>query len=151
MRASLIAQSVKNLPAMQETWVRFLGREDPLERKWLPTPVLTGESHGQRSLGSTVHGVAKSRTQLSDFHWYHKRNILSKEINLMYSACWEEERSPQAPWRDETTTLLRRDKGSGPAHSPTDDWTRSRPIRFLLSSLSKWSLENLGSLRDSWT
>ena len=29
--ASLIAQSVKNLPAMQERWVRFLGREDPLE------------------------------------------------------------------------------------------------------------------------
>ena len=29
--ASLIAQSVKNLPAMQETQVRFLGREDPLE------------------------------------------------------------------------------------------------------------------------
>ena len=33
MRASLIAQSVKNLPAMQETWVRFLGREDPLEKE----------------------------------------------------------------------------------------------------------------------
>ena len=32
-RASLIAQSVKNLPAMQETWVRFLGREDPLEKE----------------------------------------------------------------------------------------------------------------------
>ena len=30
-QSSLIAQSVKNLPAMQETWVRFLGREDPLE------------------------------------------------------------------------------------------------------------------------
>ena len=30
-RASLIAQSVKNLPAMQETPVQFLGREDPLE------------------------------------------------------------------------------------------------------------------------
>ena len=30
-RASLIAQSVKNLPAMQETRVRFLGGEDPLE------------------------------------------------------------------------------------------------------------------------
>jgi len=29
--ASLIAQSVKNLPAMQETWVRLLGWEDPLE------------------------------------------------------------------------------------------------------------------------
>ena len=32
-RASLIAQSVKNLPAMQETRVRFLGREDPLEKE----------------------------------------------------------------------------------------------------------------------
>ena len=31
--ASLIAQSVKNLPAMQETRVRFLGQEDPLEKK----------------------------------------------------------------------------------------------------------------------
>ena len=30
--ASLVAQLVKNLPAMQETWVRFLGREDPLEK-----------------------------------------------------------------------------------------------------------------------
>ena len=29
--ASLVAQLVKNLAAMQETWVRFLGREDPLE------------------------------------------------------------------------------------------------------------------------
>ena len=31
--ASLVAQLVKNLPAMQETWVRFLGREDPLEKE----------------------------------------------------------------------------------------------------------------------
>ena len=31
--ASLIAQSVKNLPAMQETWVRSLDQEDPLEKE----------------------------------------------------------------------------------------------------------------------
>ena len=30
--ASLVAQMVKNLPAMQETQVRFLSREDPLEK-----------------------------------------------------------------------------------------------------------------------
>ena len=30
--ASLVAQLVKNLPAMQETWVRTLGWEDPLEK-----------------------------------------------------------------------------------------------------------------------
>ena len=41
---------VKNLPAMQETWVQSLGQEGPLE-KWKPTPVfLPGKFHGQRSL-----------------------------------------------------------------------------------------------------
>ena len=30
--AALVAQTVKNLPAMQETWVRFLDWEDPLEK-----------------------------------------------------------------------------------------------------------------------
>ena len=32
-RASLVAQRVKHLPAMQETWVRFLGQKDPLEKE----------------------------------------------------------------------------------------------------------------------
>ena len=30
--ASLVAQMVKNLPAMQETWVQSLGQKDPLEK-----------------------------------------------------------------------------------------------------------------------
>ena len=33
LRTSLVAQKVKNLPAMRETQVRFLGREDPLEKE----------------------------------------------------------------------------------------------------------------------
>ena len=38
----------------------------PWRRPWQPTPVfLPGESHGQRSLAGTVHGVAKSQTCLS--------------------------------------------------------------------------------------
>ena len=32
IRASLVAQRLKRLPAMRETWVQFLGREDPLEK-----------------------------------------------------------------------------------------------------------------------
>ena len=32
-RASLVAQMVKRLPTMRETWVRFLGQEDPLEKE----------------------------------------------------------------------------------------------------------------------
>ena len=44
--ASLVTQTVKNLPAMQKTQVRFLGWEDPLEEKKLPTPVIwQGEFH----------------------------------------------------------------------------------------------------------
>ena len=44
--ASLIAQLVKNLPAMQETPVQFLGREDPLEKVRVPTPVFLGFPFG---------------------------------------------------------------------------------------------------------
>ena len=33
MRTSLVAQTVKHLPTMRETWVQFLGREDPLEKE----------------------------------------------------------------------------------------------------------------------
>ena len=33
VRASHVAQLVKNLPAVQETWVQFLGWEDPLEKE----------------------------------------------------------------------------------------------------------------------
>ena len=48
--ASLVAQMVKNLPAMQETQVQSLSQEDPLEKEWLPTPVfLPEESYGQKS------------------------------------------------------------------------------------------------------
>ena len=49
--ASLVAQLGKNLPAMQETWVRTLGWEDPLEKGTATrSSVLAGEFHGQRSL-----------------------------------------------------------------------------------------------------
>ena len=45
-RASLVAQLVKNLPAMRETWVWSLGWEDPLEKGRLPNSVFwPGEFH----------------------------------------------------------------------------------------------------------
>ena len=90
-----MAQTGKNLPARRETWVRSLGREDPLEKKdmathssllgwripWTEEPgelqfVRCKESdvtervtlslYGQRAWWATVHGVTKSQTQLSD-------------------------------------------------------------------------------------
>ena len=45
--ASLVAHLVKNPPAMRETWVRFLGWKDPLEKGKAPTPIFwPGEFHG---------------------------------------------------------------------------------------------------------
>ena len=45
--ASLVAQLVKNPPAMWETWVQFLAWEDCLEKERLPTSVFwLGEFHG---------------------------------------------------------------------------------------------------------
>ena len=49
--ASLVAQTVKNLSAMQENQVPSLGQEDPVEKGMLPSPVfLPGEFHGRRCL-----------------------------------------------------------------------------------------------------
>ena len=60
--ASLVAQLVKNMPVMWETGVQSLGWEDPLEKgKTTHSSILPGEFH--------VHGVTKSQTQLSDFHF----------------------------------------------------------------------------------
>ena len=62
---SLIAQSVKSVPAMQETWVRFLVREDPLEKE-----MATHSSILAWRIPWTNHGVTKSRTPLSDYHFH---------------------------------------------------------------------------------
>ena len=41
---------VKNMPAVQETWIQSLSGEDPLEEEWQPTPVfLPRKLQGQRS------------------------------------------------------------------------------------------------------
>ena len=48
--AFLVAQTIKNLPAMQETQVQSLGPEDPLEKGMATLVFLLGESHGQRSM-----------------------------------------------------------------------------------------------------
>ena len=60
--ASLVAQLVKNLPAIQETWVQFLAWEDsPREGKGYPLQY----SGLQNSMVCIVYGVAKSGTGLT--------------------------------------------------------------------------------------
>ena len=59
---------VKNLPAMQETWVQSLGWEDPLEDGMATHCSICAWRipMDRGAWQATVHGVAKSQTQLSD-------------------------------------------------------------------------------------
>ena len=69
--ASPVTQMVKNLPAMQKTWVQSQGREDPPEKGIQPTPVfLPGEFHGQRSLA----GYSP---------WGHKESDRTERLTLL--------------------------------------------------------------------
>ena len=66
-RASPVAQTVKHLRAVQETWIQFLGQKDPLEKEMATQSSIlawripwTGEPGGLQSMGS------QSWTRLSD-------------------------------------------------------------------------------------
>ena len=83
--ASLLAQLVKNPPAMRETWVRSLGWEDPLENRssilvWrIPWTVWI------------LHGPTKSCARMSDFHFHFrlmKNNTdITKTFSIKYTTC----------------------------------------------------------------
>ena len=66
-RASLVAQTVKNPPAMSKTWVRSLGWEDALEEGMAShSSILAWRTLMDRGAWwATVHGVPKSQTGLS--------------------------------------------------------------------------------------
>ena len=66
MWASLVAQLVKNLPAVQETWVQSLGWEDPLkEGMAIHSSILAWRIPTDRGAWwAIVHGIEKSWTRL---------------------------------------------------------------------------------------
>ena len=80
---------VKNLPAMQETQVQSLGQEDPLEKGMAThSSILTWKTPWMEEPGGlhTVHGVAKSRTRLSNFTFTFHFHALEKEM-ATHSKC----------------------------------------------------------------
>ena len=87
--ASLVAQRVKRLPVMWETWVWSPGWEDPLEKEMAThSSALAWKFHGQMSLVTTVHGMAKSHTWLSNFtsHVYYSA-LIGNEVQ-MHATTW---------------------------------------------------------------
>ena len=85
---SLVAQMVKHLSTMWESWVRSLGQEDSLEKE-----TATHSSIHARKIPwilgawwATIHGVTKSRTQLSEFTSLHFILIGYWDISLIISS-----------------------------------------------------------------
>ena len=85
--ASLVVQLVKNPLAVQETWVWSLGWEDHLER---------GKATHSSILAWTipwtviVHGITKSQTQQSDFHFQRRLRVgESFWASLWFLFCWD--------------------------------------------------------------
>ena len=76
--AFLVAQLVKYPPAMWGIWVPSLGWEGPLEK---------GKASHSNILAwripyTVVHGVAKSRTRLSDFHFFIQSSVYQRSQEL---------------------------------------------------------------------
>ena len=73
---------VKNLPAVQETQVRSLGWEDPLEKgtAYQLQDSCLEDSMDRGAWWATVHGVAESQTQLSDFTFTFHFHAMEKEM-----------------------------------------------------------------------
>ena len=102
--ASLVAQMVKNLPAMQETWVRFLGWEDPSEKGMATHSSIlawripwTEKPGGLQSMGlqrvrhdwATKHSslclyilLSRNRLRLGRWGRHYLVKIISKYFNL---------------------------------------------------------------------
>ena len=88
--ASLVAQMVKNPPAMPVTWVWPLGWEDPFgEGRCNPLQYSGLENSMDRGAWqATVHGVAKSQTGLSDFHFHSWRWSFNSSFSVSWSCIW---------------------------------------------------------------
>ena len=110
-------------------------------RQWHPTPeLLPAKSHGWRSWGAAVHGVAKSRTRLRDFTFTFRFHALEKEMATYFSVlAW------RIPGTGEAGGLL-----SMGSHRVGHDWsnlaaavayaTVSITVTFIESLVVKWYL-----------
>ena len=103
--ASLVAQLVKNPPAMRETWVWSLGWEDSLEKG----KVTCSSILAWRIPQTTVHGVAKSWARLSNFHFHLLFQWFSSVFPGPAASVLPEQlvrsADPWAPVRPESETL----------------------------------------------
>ena len=106
-----MAQTVKNLPAIRETWVLSLVKKIPWRRKWQPSPVfwikkwqptpvlLPGESHGWRSLASYSPRGHKELDTTEQLHFHSTWWFSGKEFHLQCRRPGYHSWVRKIPWR----------------------------------------------------
>ena len=137
--ASLVVQTVKNLPAMGETWVRSWVGKSPWRRKWQPIPVfLTGESSWTEKPGRLQSMESQrvghdSATKHSTEHRVRFYKSLSEEMvySPLASSCFQGCR--QFP---------------SPQHSPNvinllNNWGQSQFLKQMLWNHGLWVPDQL--------
>ena len=155
--ASLVAQLVKNLPAMQETWVWSLGWEHPWRRKRQPPPVFwPGELHGQRNLASYKpwdHEESDTTDRLTHTHTYRRINkvhVSPKHVAPYNSSCLPTLTLPRVVWE----VYLRLEARDCVSLCPTGSDSKSTAL-FIWSLLELfckvWEEHSLIPLRASGT
>ena len=98
--ASPVAQTVKRLPAMRETLVRFLVGKIPWRRKWQSTPaLLPGKSHGRRSLTGYSPWGRKESDTTEWLHFHFQRSFAKSIVSFCIKKIFikKEKRQTQAP------------------------------------------------------
>ena len=122
--ASLVAQMVKNLPAMQETWVRSLGWEDP----WL------GGGHGNPLQYSCLENPHGQRSLAGCSPWGRKELDMTERLTLRFCSAF---RAPSGNWDADSTSLY------PPSLPPLVIYARNLET-ILNSFLSKSSSQSYG-------
>ena len=117
LRVSLVAQTVKNLPAMQETWVQSLGQKDHLEKEMATDSSIlawkipwTEEPGGLQSVGSQRVGQDYQLTLIRTTIFIFEGDngivvIFFKEILFFRDTL--QNMKARDPWLFETKTILR--------------------------------------------
>ena len=119
---SLVAQMVKNLPAIQETQVQSLGCEDPLEKTMATNPLQYSCLQNPMDRGAwqvIVHGVAKSQTQLRDSHLrlFLQAWTLDQEDGCIPKGSWREAMQRSSGRDEKTKCAWKREKQLEPLKS----------------------------------
>ena len=100
----LVAQMVKNLPALWEIWVQSLGWEDPWRRAWQPTPILLP---GQSPWAEEPGGLQSMGPHRVRYHRATKHSTQHRDPTLVK---WINDRGAFTHWNNRESWTIMKDK-----------------------------------------